>query len=55
LPSASGRAPPTASASGTHNRSQRFVAVLVLVRQRRTRKVALAARRHAVTARVAAL
>jgi hypothetical protein len=50
------RAPPTASASGTHNRSQRFVAVvLVLVRQMRTREVALAARRHAVTARVAAL
>jgi hypothetical protein len=37
-----------------HNRSQRFVAVLlVLVRQMRTREVA--ARRHAVTARVAAL
>jgi hypothetical protein len=29
--------------------------VLVLVRQMRTREVALAARRHAVTARVAAL
>ncbi len=37
-------APPTASASGTHNSSQRFVAmVLVLVRQMRTRKVGLAA------------
>jgi hypothetical protein len=35
---------------------KRFVAVLlVLVRQMRTRKVGLAVRRHAVTARVAAL
>jgi hypothetical protein len=51
LPNASRRAPPTASARGTHNRSQRFVAVvLVLLRQMRTRKVGLAARRHAVTA-----
>jgi hypothetical protein len=56
LPNARRRAPPTASASGTHNWSQRFIAVLlVLVRQMRTRKVGLAARRHAVTARVAAL
>jgi hypothetical protein len=57
LPSAIRRAPPTASASGTHNRSQRFIALvlLVLVRQMRMRKVGLAARRHAVTARVAAL
>ncbi len=50
------RSPPTASASGTHNWSQCFIAVvLVLVRQMRTRKAGLAARRHAVTARVAAL
>jgi hypothetical protein len=55
LPNAIRRAPPTASASGTHNRSQRFVAVLVLVHQMRMRKVGLAARRHAVTAQVAAL
>ncbi len=41
------RAPPTASASGTHKWSQRFIAVLlVLVRQMRTRKVGLAARRR---------
>jgi hypothetical protein len=53
LPNAIRRAPPTASASGTHDRSQRFIAV-VLVRQIRTREVGLAARRHAVTARVAA-
>ena len=44
LPSAIRRALPTASACGTHNRSQRFIAVLlVLVRQMRTRKVGLAA------------
>jgi hypothetical protein len=57
LPNAIRRAPQTASASGIHNWSQRFVAVimLVLVRQMRTSKVGLAARRHAVTARVAAL
>jgi hypothetical protein len=56
LPNAIRQAPPTASASGTHNWSQRFVAVvLVLVRQVRTREVGLAARRHAITERVAAL
>jgi hypothetical protein len=50
------RAPPTVSVSDTHIWSQRFVVVaLVLVRQMRTREVGLAARRHAVTARVAAL